>query len=260
MPGAIACFFHALAFFTRLPNPSWVVYSPQLQRQAACFAPLIGILVGAFAALMLVIVDLFLPMAPAIVFSIIATLWFTGALHEDGLADTCDGFGGGWSAEQILSIMKDSRTGAFGVAGLSSALLLKFILLVEIANAQISLPIFAVILITGHSFSRLAAVSLIYSHVYINFSNGSKAQDMTTGMHTNEFIFASVCGLLPVAALGVFEPVAAILAVVVVIVLRMILAHFFTARLGGYTGDCLGTVQQASELGCYTAVCAVLHA
>jgi adenosylcobinamide-GDP ribazoletransferase len=121
--------------------------------RATRYFPLVGIIVGGLAAAMFGGARLLLPDSIAIVLSMGMSIWVTGAFHEDGLADTCDGLGGGWSKQDVLRIMKDSRLGTYGAVGILLALLLKF-------NLLLSLPAHLVpaALISGHALSRLVPV------------------------------------------------------------------------------------------------------
>lgn len=127
----IELFFNALRFFTRMPVPRWVGHSTDLLNHSARYFPLVGWLVGLVGAAGFLIVGLALPVSLAIVLSMAATIRFTGAFHEDGFGDVCDGFGGGWDRAQVLSIMKDSRIGAYGAIGLVLMLIAKFLALLR---------------------------------------------------------------------------------------------------------------------------------
>jgi adenosylcobinamide-GDP ribazoletransferase len=116
-------FFIALAYFTRLPVPGWVAFAPEKLGQAARFLPLVGWLVAAIGAAVFWLAAQVLPVDIAVVLSMAATVRVTGAFHEDGWADTCDGLGGGWTKARVLEIMKDSRIGSFGAIGLVLLLL-----------------------------------------------------------------------------------------------------------------------------------------
>src|SRR3569833_79355 len=119
-------FFTALMFFTRIPCPKWVDHSEEYLNKSSKYFPVVGIIVGSISALIFWLFQLFFPVEIALIFSIIASILTTGAFHEDGFADVCDGFGGGWTKDKILLIMKDSRVGAFGVIGLISILAGKY--------------------------------------------------------------------------------------------------------------------------------------
>lgn len=128
--------------------------------------------------------------------SMSASLWTTGAFHEDGFADTCDGFGGDWSKEDILRIMKDSRLGAYGVIGILLVLLLKY-------NALLSLPVKLVppALIAGHATSRLLPVLAIASMRYVRQDQTSKARPVAGGISLWQVIIAAIFALLPMLLL-----------------------------------------------------------
>ena len=113
----------AIQYFTRLPVPRWVGYSDRQLNDASRYFPLVGILVGLFTGAVFLLAMRVFPQPIAVLLSMLAGVLLTGGFHEDGLADVCDGFGGGRDRPQILAIMKDSRVGSYGVLGLSLALL-----------------------------------------------------------------------------------------------------------------------------------------
>ena len=122
----VRIFFTALMFYTRIPCPKWVDHSPDYINKATRFFPLMGWIVGSFAFAFFSLCLWLNEPALAVIFSMIASVWITGAFHEDGFADVCDGFGGGWTKQKILDIMKDSRVGAYGLIGLLLLFALKF--------------------------------------------------------------------------------------------------------------------------------------
>ena len=135
----VELFLTAVAFFTRIPIPAAVPWSPQRLNQSARYFPWIGWLVGGAAAAVLGLALQVLPVSVAVVLSIAATLRLTGAFHEDGFADACDGLGGGWQRDEVLRIMKDSRIGSYGAAGLALMLLAKAAALIELTALAPSL-------------------------------------------------------------------------------------------------------------------------
>ena len=182
----------------------------------------------------------------SVLISMIAGILTTGAFHEDGFADVCDGFGGGWTKEKILDIMKDSRTGAYGAIGIAMMLLFKFIALTEIP-----LSMMMIVMIAGHSFSRLCAVGVVATSVYVRENDDAKAKPLAKTISIKEIIPAIIFGLLPLVMLGKLS-VAILLPVVVTFFLR----RYFHKWIGGYTGDCLGTAQQVAELMFYLGILA----
>lgn len=243
----------ALMFFTRIPVPAFVGYrfQPDYLQQAARYFPLIGILVGAVAGGVYYLSSLIFPSSIAVVLSMAASILLTGAFHEDGWADVCDGFGGGFTQARVLEIMKDSRLGTYGSCGLFFALSLKAIALIELASF-ISLLI---VMITAHSVSRLAATSLIYTHKYVRANEDSKAKPLATRIGGFSMLLAGLWGLLPMLLL----PILLWWALAGVLLATVWMAHWFQQRIGGYTGDCLGAVQQITELGFYLLILGLLH-
>lgn len=236
-------FFTSLAFFTRLPTPPWVGFSEEMQQKSIRYFPWVGLLVGTIGALAFLLAHLVFALPIAILFSLIATLIATGAFHEDGLADVCDGFGGGWTREQVLEIMKDSRLGTFGAVGIGVTLALKFAALMALTPAQIPLA-----LIAGHSASRFVAVTLIRTHTYARRDASSKSRSAASSMTTGELVIAAAGALLPLLvglSLGEWRFAVALLPMWIA---RWALGRWFQRVLGGYTGDCLGAVQQVTEV------------
>lgn len=235
----IRLFFTALTFFTRLPAPSWVGFSDEMQQKAARYFPWVGLVVGVIGASVFALAAALWSAPIAVLLSMIATVVATGAFHEDGLADVCDGFGGGWTRERVLEIMKDSRLGTFGAVGIGLMLALKFFALLELALAQIPLA-----LVAGHSASRFMAVTLIYTHTYARRDASSKSGGVAAGMSGGELAIAAVGGALPLL-LGDARFMVALLPMWGA---RWLLGRWYVRVLGGYTGDCLGAVQQVTEV------------
>jgi adenosylcobinamide-GDP ribazoletransferase len=244
-------FFTALGFFTRLPVPAWVPFSTERLNHAARYFPLVGWVVGGIGAASFLALALVLPVTLAVLLSIVATIRATGAFHEDGWADACDGLGGGRDRAQVLAIMKDSRIGSYGTAGLALMLLAKAAALVELAARGHATVAFA--LLVAHPLSRLASTSLIHTLEYVREDERSKAKPLARRLSSRELSVASGFGLAPLALLAPLEAACALAAVGAV---TLWAARVFVRRLGGYTGDCLGAAQQAAELACYLGILA----
>jgi len=247
-------FFIALQFFTRLPIPRWVGFQPAWLHQASRYFPLVGCVVAAVAAGVYALAALLLPAPLAAVLSTAASIYITGAFHEDGFADTCDGMGGGLTRERVLEIMKDSRVGAYGAIGIVCMLGVKCTALAMLPPASAIAALFI-----AHPLSRLAATSLIWRMAYAR--DEGKAKPMAQQMRASEFAIAACTALLPPAVLVVIgmttlAAMAACLAAASVSALW--LARKFQARLQGYTGDCLGAVQQLAEVAVYLVIVASL--
>jgi adenosylcobinamide-GDP ribazoletransferase len=228
----------ALAFSTRLPLRRLSPADGNLA-QAVWALPLAGLVVGAIGAAAYALAHrLGLPPWPAAALALAATLLVTGALHEDGLADTADGFGGGQGRERKLAIMRDSRIGTYGVCALTLALLLR-----ASAVAALAAPGAAAALIASHTAGR-AAVPLLMLFVGPARSDGlsyAAGQPTPAGV-----LAAAVIGLVVViAGLGFVHAIEA--AVVLVIVIAL-MAWLSVRQVGGQTGDVLGALEQAGEI------------
>jgi adenosylcobinamide-GDP ribazoletransferase len=215
--------------------------------------------VGALSALFFLVFARYISTDLGILASMITSLLVTGAFHEDGFADVCDGFGGGWTKEKILLIMKDSRIGAFGAIGLVMILGAKFLLLRELP-AFVAAPgeaprlifhsyrYFILALIAAHAASRLMAVLVMQAGVYVGAPEQSKSLPMTGGrLSAAGWLPAIGFGLLPFA----FLPVWFLLTLVPAGYAAYALYRYFYRWIGGYTGDCLGAIQQVTEIVLY---------
>lgn len=242
-------FFGAIRFFTRFPVPAWVGHSSESLNRSAKYFPAVGLLVGALGALLYSATLLIWPKPVAIVLSMAATIYATGAFHEDGLSDAADGLGGGWDKLRILEIMKDSRVGSYGVIALVLALLGKFVLLAEMDH--LLLP-FA--LVAAHAFSRFCATILLVAMDYVREDLLAKAKPLASRLSTGQFWLA---GLFAMAGLSLLPWGRMLPAVLLALLATFWLASLFRRWLGGYTGDCLGATQQVSELAFYLGLLVV---
>jgi len=238
-------FLLALSFYTRLPGPQAQDYTKL--PQAVVYLPLIGWLVGGITAASFYLAELIWPQATAVIVALITGVFLTGAFHEDGFADVCDGFGGGWGKQRILEIMKDSCIGVYGVLGLSLIFLLKISLLGGMLVAAVPL-----VLLAGHSISRLPPLLLMQRYDYAR-NNDSKAAGAVYKPDLQELTFAIIIALLPLALL----PALCMLAIIPVLGINWLLGRYFHRHIGGYTGDCLGASQQIAETFFYLSVSAL---
>ncbi len=250
----VRLFFIALQFFTRLPIPAWVGFEAAWLQHASRYFPLVGVVVAAIAAGVYYAAALALPAPVAAVLSTAASIYMTGAFHEDGFADTCDGLGGGMTKERALEIMRDSRVGAYGAIGIVCMLATKL-------SALAVLPprVAVAALFVAHPLSRLAATALIWKLDYVR--GEGKAKPLAQQMTNAEFAIAALTCALPAAcilATGAMTPAAVLAAIVAAAIAALWLGRLFVRRLGGYTGDCLGAVQQLAEALIYIAVLATL--
>ena len=255
----LARFWVAVAYFTRLPVP--VQLDPAANQGASSFLPLVGYLVAGVGLLVGWLAALVLPPSMVVVLMVAAVVVITGAMHEDAWSDFCDGFGG-WNREQTLRIMRDSRSGAFAVVGLVVLLLTRVLVLLELyrwssSDSSLSL-LFALIFVTGHTLSRFVAVSFMATHDYADSDQPSRAKPMTAKLAGFDLGFAAAAGVTPLVGLMLYQSMLLGGVLVAVLLVRLVFSRWFDRRLGGYTGDCLGAAQQASEVVVYLTLLALL--
>ncbi|MDP5008260.1 MAG: adenosylcobinamide-GDP ribazoletransferase [Glaciimonas sp.] len=244
-------FFTALQFFTRLPIPRWVGFEPDWLHHASRYFPLVGIVVAAMSATVYALTAWLFPSSIAIVLATVASIYITGAFHEDGFADMCDGFGGSQTPARVLEIMKDSRIGAYGAIGIGGMLALKCLTLALLPPTMVIAALFV-----AHPLSRLAATTLIWRMEYARAEG--KAKPLAQKMSNAEWLIAAVTALLPIVlfgANGYLSWYALVSGIVATAIATAWLAQKFIHRIGGYTGDCLGAVQQVTEVIFYLRSC-----
>jgi len=240
----------ALQFLTRIPIPGGVLYTEQRFADTPRYYPLVGAFVGLLcAALLLAAVQVF-PQTLAVSLMVAGGILLTGAFHEDGLADTFDGVGGGQDRDKALNIMKDSRLGTYGTLAIGLVLLCKIV-----ALASLSVDILVIGLIAGHALSRLSSIAVMATSDYVRDHGTGKP--VSTGISRNSLFIAFATGLICLLMVFVFVSATAL----VYGLLGLAAGHGFMRfiyerRLGGYTGDTLGAVQQMSELGFYLGLVA----
>lgn len=252
-------FLLAIQFFTRIPVTGrlaqWVGYSPAMLRASAAHFPAVGWVVGALTAAVFAGWMRLLPSFPAnawvaAVLSTGFSVLLTGAFHEDGLADTADGLGGGMTRERALDIMKDSRIGTYGTMALLLAMLGKLSLLVLLT--QVDLVWVVAGIFSAHVISRLMPLFLIRCMVHVGDTPQSKSKPLAEQINNT----AVLVGLLWwVAGMGVavlWIPSTALLTAVLGAALgAALVAWRLQKRLQGFTGDGLGATQQLAEIGFY---------
>ncbi len=252
MKEEIKIFFTALMFFTRIPCPKWVNHDPEYLNKSSIYLPLIGVIVALpTSGIYYLSQYIGFPNEISVILSIITSILITGAFHEDGFADVCDGFGGGWTKSKILDIMKDSRVGTYGLVGLTLLILLKFFFLTELRVTG-----FLIVSICAHVLSRYTALTFIYFDEYAREDLQSKAKPLATKISNCRFLFATIFALL---SLLIFQSVAVFLVLIPLLVLRLYFSWYFKKWIGGYTGDCLGAVQQMSEVIIYACIYLLFH-
>ncbi|MGP5201468.1 adenosylcobinamide-GDP ribazoletransferase [Psychrobacter aquimaris] len=249
----------AVQFLTRLPVPLFKHYDPQWLHQSSRHFPAVGLLVGLLCAGVFWLGSILFTPLVAAVLSTAFGIKLTGAFHEDGLADSCDGLGGGLTRERTLTIMKDSRLGTYGVLGLVSALLLKISLL-----ASMPLSMAVVALIIGHTVSRLLCISLLSLLPYGGEIEHAKAKPMAQQLTPLQGLLSSgwllLAGLLVVLVFpNTVQQIGIgrwLLAIILALIATDYMRRLLRRRLDGYTGDGLGATQQLSEIAVYIGLAA----
>ncbi|KAJ3057779.1 hypothetical protein HDU99_007134, partial [Rhizoclosmatium hyalinum] len=219
----LTAFYSAVMFFTRLSVPRWVNHSMYWLSLGTMYFPLIGVIVGAFGVFWFSLAYHLFPgstIIPAVIYSM-ATIRFTGAFHEDGLADMCDGFGGGWKRESILRIMRDSANGTFAGLGLilfqltklgGVAYLIDTIELVPVVSTTLTHPnaphllahVYKLahlsgILISAHVLARWSCTYLLWRYKYVENASAAGKEFLLT-VTTTRMIMATISTIVLVAA------------------------------------------------------------
>lgn len=247
MKNQLNLFFLALGFFSRIPMPAWVEYSPEKLNQSSRYFVAVGWLLGGLVALVFWGAQSVFPENISLWLAMAFSLLLTGAFHEDGLADTADGFGGAFTREKKLAIMKDSRIGTYGASALVMALLGKYLLLIENTDLMIAIVI-------AYPLSRLVAISLLADMSYVSDTDASKSKPIANRLTA---IDAGILLLTALPAFCLLTMRDAALLLIALLLLRGFAKSYLQRQIGGYTGDTLGAVQQTSELLIYGVLLAL---
>ena len=244
----------AFIFFTRLPF--WRLHEPP----KACYKtvvehwPLTGWLTGGAMAATLYFGSLVMPYPIVVVSAILVRLLITGALHEDGLADFLDGFGGGGTDRQrILDIMKDSHIGTYGVVGLVMYFLLLFGILISLEPMLAALTILA-----ADPYSKMVTSELIIMMPYARTEETAKNKTVYRKIEWKAGVSLVIQGLLPMVAFLWYTELSWELIIFLPCLVMYFLYLLIWRRIHGYTGDCCGAVCLLVELTVYLVVCGLL--
>ena len=238
----------AFQFLTHWPIRRLPYDSKGLSRSAKFF-PLVGLLIGALGSVVYLWLIRHLPSTIAALMTVTLFVLATGALHEDGLADVADAFGGGWSREQILDILRDSRIGVFGALAIVISVGLRLLLL-----ANLPLSRFAAYVISGQVLCRWTALPLGCTLPAARESSGQGsriARQISAGslaIGTLITVAIVVCALRR----AMWAPILSTLTV------TLFSGLYYWRRIGGVTGDCFGATNQLAEIAVY--LCGVWHA
>jgi adenosylcobinamide-GDP ribazoletransferase len=236
-------FLAAIQFLTRIPVPGSPSTGEADISSSAGFFPAVGLIVGAGGCLLYYGLKSFLPLSTCVILVLVYSALITGAFHEDGFADSVDGFGGGWTREQTLGIMRDSRIGTFGALALIFLVLGKYNLLSLLDGPQFwRWYLFASVA------SRWSMLPLCLFLVYAREQGQGKLVAGRVGLSS------ALVGTLTVAATALIFPVrAALVALGAACAVPALTGIYYRQRLGGITGDCLGATNQLTEIALYLA-------
>lgn len=245
--------FIAISFYSRLPVPKKLDYSQAKLKACGVYFPLVGAILAVLFLAWFYLLSLLFSSHISIALAMALLLWVTGAFHEDGFADFCDGFGGGYGKEQILNIMLDSRIGTYGAVGLVMVLLLRFLALGQLLEHR-SLSSFCIVVVVAFTFSRFLAYSYTLFLPYARIASQDeltqyKAAFMQEKVKTLPSLFhAGLFALIPL----LFLPLLQVCSVIFIsLIIWIVYGRYLKEKIAGYTGDCLGAVQQIFELSIY---------
>ena len=231
----------AFIFFTRLPFWRLKEVPSECFKHVVPYWPWVGWLTGGLMAMVFGLGSQVMPVSLAWILAIVTRLLVTGALHEDGLADFFDGFGGGTTRERTLTIMKDSHIGTYGVIGL----IVYFLLMLELRHLPV--PVLCTLVVCGDCWGKLCASQLINFLPYARKEEDSKAKVIYNRMSGKELFFCIAGGVLPLLLL----PSSLWVALIAPCLVLAFLIRMMKRRLQGYTGDCCGATFLMCEMAFY---------
>lgn len=234
-------FWLALGFLTRIPMLIRIDYSQKLMNQCSVYFPLVGLLLGSLYAGLFMVLSLFWSPVVSILLVLCFHLFVTGAFHEDGLADSVDAFGGGYSVEKRLHIMKDSRIGTYGSVALILALALKAALLADTRHVELAL-------LLAPAISRQTPLLLMSFLTYVTDPDTSKSKPVAEGFSRQRLYCSSAFTAIMALLFSFWLPGVWLWTLLAVVGVALIWGWYVRDQLGGYTGDALGASVILSEL------------
>lgn len=262
-------FCSAVMFLTRIPVPNYEPYNPKWLQQSPRYFTYVGAVVGLLSGIVCIACFLIGNVYLAAIAYTISSILITGAFHEDGFADMCDAFGGGYTIEKKLTIMKDSRLGTYGALGLFLIVILKIFLVAEILNNYLALAhifnlnitayklfCFLPIAVLVHTISRFAPLLIMQNLKYVADVDASKSKPMANQKLP---IKSLIIAILPGILFAFILPQFTIIALAGTLIASLYMAWLCKKHLGGYTGDCLGATQQLTEITIYLQLVILLN-
>jgi adenosylcobinamide-GDP ribazoletransferase len=248
-------FLNALRFMTILPVPSSATaQEPDWLSRCVKYFPIVGVGIGLASAAMWWLAGAIWGPSIAALLAVATSIVVTGALHEDGLADTADGFGGGWTVEKRLAIMKDSRIGAYGALALGFGIALRVAVLAD-------WPLWTGVaaLIAVHTAARITPAFVLSRMAYRGDAAAMKVAYEESPIRSDEFRFALMVVIVALLPLAFISFTAVVSGLLLGGALAAALAVWARRLIGGYTGDVLGAIEQVFEIGFLLGVAAVIQ-
>jgi adenosylcobinamide-GDP ribazoletransferase len=260
----LRCFFTGMMFVTRLPCPGWCDHHPGYLMRSMAWFPALGACIGLWVAAFIDAAATLVQPTVAAAFATAASLWLTGCFHEDGLGDTLDGFGGGWTKAQIMRIMKDSRIGTYACMGLCIYTICKLLLLGELGPSHWALGMCSgqgPALVVAHAVARASSAPLIYACEYVVDAEDAKSDYYGWFGRSRELLtlprLVFALGTAVGVALAVLGPCARAAAVLLAAAASTAFAGWYgRSVIGGVMGDFLGATICATELVIYAVLSA----
>ena len=231
----------AMQFMTRVPIWFRGLDPARLNRASAWF-PIVGLFVGGLGATCYTLVVPHLGRSVTALVVVLVMIIVTGGLHEDGLADCADAFGGGWTREDRLRILKDSRIGSFGAIALVLSLGARIMLL-----ATLPAPSVLNYLVSAQVLARWTPLPL---GAILQSARGPESQGGRIAGKIPWFA-AALGTVLAAAAVGYFLRLSAWQPILAVVAVAVLSGVYYQRRIGGVTGDCMGATIQISEIAVY---------
>lgn len=237
----------ALSFLTRVPAAAASDDDGDVGRSIPWF-PVIGALIGAAVAAVYALCAEFLPQVLASSLALGFGMLLTGGFHEDGLGDTADAFGGGWTRDDRLSIMKDSRQGTFGVLAITMSVLIRVV-----ALAALSPAVALAVLPTAHAFGRAGSMWLL-TLIPTASADGLGARYAEVASRRRAAVGSGAALLVGAALTGVWAGAFAVACIVAI----GAIGSLSVQKIGGVTGDVAGAAEQLSEMAVLVVAAAVV--
>lgn len=250
--GEFAAFVTAVQFLTRVPLSTRTPVSAAVLSRCPVYFPIVGGMIGLVTAVVLGIGSLVWPIWLAVIVALAVEARLTGAFHEDSVADFCDAFGGGWTRDDVLRILKDSRIGSFGAMGLGLAVALRAGAIIEVVqqSGRHHWLVWSSAIVASSAIGRLVMVVVMFWVPPVP-ARESLSRDVGRQMSGSSVFVAFLWTVFAALPFVILRPVPAVIAIVALVPMVAWFRRLVLRRLGGITGDCLGCI-------CYGAMIVVL--